>query len=73
MDLDYILLKSGEPYGEFGFAHKEYLIKNTAARLKIPTEGLAPGSNCHTPGCAEIYEFGFDGEWVRVGKQPEGE
>jgi len=61
----YVLLKQGEPYGEFGNAHKEYLLLREDARYNIPLDGLALGSLAHTPGYKKVYEFA--GSWYLCG------
>jgi len=66
--MSWTLIKAGEPYGQFGFNHKEFQI-STASDISNPSAeatSSAPGSKAYLDDMSRIWNKANDGTWKEV-------
>lgn len=64
---DVVLIKSGDANGNYGYAHKEFMIVEPDHLKYIIRDGLAPGSIAYTAALTNIYQLGPDNYWYKIG------
>ncbi len=62
-----VLIKSGDANGNYGYAHKEFMIIHPDLLKYIIRDGLAPGSIVYTANLANMYQLGPDIFWYEIG------
>lgn len=62
-----VLTVIGEPFSNYGYAHKEFMIDSPPIVEYIKKDGLAPGSIAYTPDLTYISTLDGSGNWTKLG------
>ncbi len=62
-----VLTAIGEPFSNFGYAHKEFMVDDPQIVECIKKDGLAPGSIVYTSDLTYIWLLDGHREWIMLG------